>query len=532
MYNGNPTTGHYSPIRRTWRDLQFDANEIEPLTFSPNYRKEIDLDKRLNRRDSIWNLDDDKMKKRIFSKKRGYMFAQERKGKDKDRKEDPKVIGEALVIGKDELIMKKIDYEALQERICELEKRGTEVGEDEVIMKMKEVEAMKNAITEFEKLSSGQSDDVKMVVMNKKQMLVGIDHYNDRRKKCKVKEDGEDEVVKKKNEVEQKDKRIKELKKCAGITDNEVMVNKEELEYMKSRIADFEKVSSGESDGKMVVMKDDTMMIKIDHYKDIKNRCIELEKQVKELSSEQGILVQEKSLKTIKAEIEHVRKNIALITEGRIVDESVVDHMITPWKRRLSQGNQPPSKSMARMVAKKNLEMEKEMLEEVEGYEKEDTYCKICKSEENTHYQLVKHYHKYHENKASFVCNKCGKGFFTADGHRRHVECHSEEKKIKCMDNTCPQLFTSKLALKAHIKLKHSGVKDRIKCKFADTGCDKMFTVKGNMIEHTFKCKYNPDGVHELKCEVCGKGGFFLCQSGSYNTKEKPMDGISKMIVF
>ena len=164
----------------------------------------------------------------------------------------------------------------MQERICELEKRGTEVGEDEVIMKMKEVEAMKNAITEFEKVSSGQSDDVKMVVMNKKQMLVGIDHYNNMRKKCKVKEVGEDEVIMKKNEVEQKDKRIKELEKCAGITDDEVMVNKEELEYMKSRIADFKKVSSGESDGKMVVMKDNTMMIKIEHYKDIKNRCIEL----------------------------------------------------------------------------------------------------------------------------------------------------------------------------------------------------------------------------------------------------------------
>ena len=124
MYNGNPTTGHYSPIRQTWRDLQFDANEIEPLTFSPNYRKEIELDKHLNIRDSIWNLDDDKMEKRIFSKKRGYMFAQEGKGKDKDRKEDQKVIGEALVIGKDELIIKKIDCEALQERICKLEKRG------------------------------------------------------------------------------------------------------------------------------------------------------------------------------------------------------------------------------------------------------------------------------------------------------------------------------------------------------------------------------------------------------------------------
>ena len=52
------------------------------------------------------------------------------------------------------------------------------------------------------------------------------------------------------------------------------------------------------------------------------------------------------------------------------------------------------------------------MPEEIEGYEKGDTYCKICKSEENTHYQLVKHYQKYHENKASFVCSKCVKGFF------------------------------------------------------------------------------------------------------------------------
>ena len=57
--------------------------------------------------------------------------------------------------------------------------------------------------------------------------------------------------------------------------------------------------------------------------------------------------MQEKSLKTIKAEIEHVRKNIALISEGRVVDESVVDHTNTPQKRRSKQGDQPPSKSMA-----------------------------------------------------------------------------------------------------------------------------------------------------------------------------------------
>ena len=71
-------------------------------------------------------------------------------------------------------------------------------------------------------------------------------------------------------------------------------------------------------------------------------------------------------------------------------------------------------------------------------------------------------------------------------------------------------MFTSRLGIKAHIKLKHSGVKERIKCKFADNRCEKTFTVKGNMVEHTYKCKFNPDGVQELKCEVCGKGGFFM----------------------
>ena len=434
----------------------------------------------------------------------------------------PKVSEEKRVteIGEDEIIMKTKEVDAMKTAITELEKvqkrmaeieekGGTEVGEDEVIMKKKEVEVMRSAIEEFEKVSTDESGESKMIVMNKKQMLIGIDHYNQMRKKSK--ELGEDEVVMKKNEVEEKDNRIAELEKCASITDEEVIVNKEELEYMKKAIADFEQVSSGESvDGKMVVMNPDSMMIKIDHYNDMKTRCLELENRVKELSGEQGVLVQEKSLKVLEAEIEHVRKNIALIAEGREVDESPVDETNTPQKRRSSQGDQPPTKSMARMVAIKNLEMEREMPEEIEGYNKGDTYCKICKSEEHTHYQLVKHYHKYHENKAPFVCKKCGKGFFRAEGHRRHVECHSEEKKIKCTIKECPQMFTSRLAIKAHIKLKHSGVKDRIPCKFADKGCDKTFTVKGNMVEHTFKCKFNPDGVQEMKCEVCGKGGFFM----------------------
>ena len=68
-------------------------------------------------------------------------------------------------------------------------------------------------------------------------------------------------------------------------------------------------------------MNNHSMIIKIDHFNDMKKRCIELENTVKELSGEQGVLVREKSLKVLEVEIEHVRKNVALIAEGSEVDE-------------------------------------------------------------------------------------------------------------------------------------------------------------------------------------------------------------------
>ena len=271
---------------------------------------EVDLDERLNQRDYIRDLDDEKMQKRIFSKRRGYMFRLPVKGKDKS-----KVIEEkrGTEVGEDEVIMKTKEVEAMKSAITELEKvqkrmaeieekRGTEVGEDEVMMKKERGGGNEKCYSTIERVSTDESGDAKMVVMNKKQMLIGIDHYNQMRKKSK--EVREDEVVMKKDEVEEKDKRIAELKKCASITDEEVIVNKEELEYMKKQIADFEQVSSGERvDGKMVVMNNDSMIIKIDHFNDMKKRCIELENTVKELSGKQGVLVREKSLKVSEAEI-------------------------------------------------------------------------------------------------------------------------------------------------------------------------------------------------------------------------------------
>ena len=68
------------------------------------------------------------------------------------------------------------------------------------------------------------------------------------------------------------------------------------------------------------------------------------------------------------------------------------------------------------------------------------------------------------------------------------------------------------MGFKAHLKLKHSGEKEKIKCKFAERRCQKTFMVKGNMTEHTVKCNLNLDGLKELFCEICKKGGFYMAK--------------------
>ena len=105
----------------------------------------------------------------------------------------------------------------------------------------------------------------------------------------------------------------------------------------------------------------------------MRDRCIELEKELKEVGGEDNVEVQEKSLKAIEAELEHVRKNLSLISEGKEMEE-VVDRALTLRKRRASQSDQPPSKTMAQMVAKKTVEMHK-MPDNIPRYEKGDTYC-------------------------------------------------------------------------------------------------------------------------------------------------------------
>ena len=80
LYNGNPTQGHYSSIGECEKNLVHTSNDINAVVFTHNYQKRIDLDERLKRGDSIWNLDNEK---KIFTKTCGYNFVKEDKEEER-----------------------------------------------------------------------------------------------------------------------------------------------------------------------------------------------------------------------------------------------------------------------------------------------------------------------------------------------------------------------------------------------------------------------------------------------------------------
>ena len=394
LYNGNPTKGHYSPIGECEKNLNYTSNDINAVVFTRNYRKRIDLDERLKRCDSIWNLDNEK---KIFTKKRGYNFVEEDKEEeraDSNKKHD----GEKgkMLLEDDEMVVKKKEFNEMTKKIRDLEKRVEELEKDEE--------------------TEGQ---------------------------------------------------------------------------------------------KRVIMHDGEMLIKTEHYNSLNKRCLDLEKEVEELKGGEGmVIVEDKNIKALEGEVEHVRKNLSLLAQGKELEVEPTARP-TPRKRRSSQGDEPPSKLVSKMVAQKTPDVEKDMPEEQPTYEKDDTVCKICDIDQESHERLIKHNQKYHENKSYFTCNDCGKGFITSDGYRRHMEGHSLSKRLKCTFPDCTKTFTSTLTRKAHFKNVHMVKGPRIPCKFKDEGCTKDFSTKGIMQEHSFKCTKNPD-VKELKCDLCGMGGFYM----------------------
>ena len=118
------------------------------------------------------------------------MFIEKDKVDEKQKCDGGKVVSEALMIGKDEVVVKKKELEnkekrieELQKRIEEMEKQGGRIGEDEAVMKKEELEKMVKQIEEFKKVGSG--GDGKFVVMHNHQILIPIDNYQSMKQEMK-----------------------------------------------------------------------------------------------------------------------------------------------------------------------------------------------------------------------------------------------------------------------------------------------------------------------------------------------------------
>ena len=92
-----------------------------------------------------------------------------------------------------------------------------------------------------------------------------------------------------------------------------------------------------------------------------------------------------------------------------------------------------------------------------------------------------------------FICNQCGKRFFTRKSLKNHLtSVHGSEKAFKC--NHCDMAFALKGPLKRHIKNVHEGIK-----KFRCSHCDRPFSEKGNLNQHIRTVHKIPCGKKKLE---------------------------------
>ena len=104
-------------------------------------------------------------------------------------------------------------------------------------------------------------------------------------------------------------------------------MKKKEFNEMAEKIQDLKKhveelETDEETEGqKRVIMHDGEMLIKTEHYNSMKKRCLDLEKEVEELKGGEGmvveVIVEDKNIKALEGEIEHVRKNLSLLAQGK-----------------------------------------------------------------------------------------------------------------------------------------------------------------------------------------------------------------------
>ena len=96
---------------------------------------------------------------------------------------------------------------------------------------------------------------------------------------------------------------------------------------------------------------------------------------------------------------------------------------------------------------------------------------------------------------SGYVCDNCGRTFFSLAGLQIHAKTHVTEKKTYACSQ-CPEVFEKFVDLKFH-KQGHSGLK-----QWQCTECNKKCPSKSSFDEHM----RIHTGERPHSCHICGKG--------------------------
>ena len=286
------------------------------------------------------------------------------------------------------------------------------------------------------------------------------------------------------------------------LAEDEIIVKKEEWKKMEDQIADLKK--------------------EVEKMDDLKKE-IERLKEVLGDDEEGKVVVQEKSMASLREDIGSLKRKFEEVMAGKEIEDTGTSSGTAPQKKsRAPDPDQPPDPKIAKLVRGKRVEVRREIADDSEEVEKGSTVCPVCKEDYITQNAIVSHYSKFHKNEYLYHCKECGKGFMSRLGFKFHSGTHNEAKRLPCEDETCTQKFGSKSAVKKHMKEQHpteEQLKERenIKCQY----CQKKFKTKNNRNEHELGCAANPDR-EELTCEVCDLGGGGFMSTREYWLTREP----------
>ena len=132
----------------------------------------------------------------------------------------------------------------------------------------------------------------------------------------------------------------------------------------------------------------------------------ELEKEVDRLKGlvveeEDKVVVPEKSMETLRDDIDCLKRKFDQVTEGEEPDGSGISSGgkgATPKKSRAHDPDKPPDAAISKLFRGKRVDRKREIAEDLPELEKGSTVCPVCKEDYCTSNAIVAHYSKFHKN--------------------------------------------------------------------------------------------------------------------------------------